>query len=522
MPSGWSLRSHRSGARRRRLLVRAAVIGLAAFLAVLPSQAAPPADASPLASPVTVGAPGLPRLGGDIHWAEMAKLLASDREELDDLGWSVAISHSGDVALLGAPNDDDNGGASGSAYVFRFDGSQWMEEAKLLPDDGFRGHQFGVSVALSAAGDVALVGAPFNDDNGDGSGSAYVFRFDGSQWSQEAKIIPADNAAGDVFGIHVAISPDGTIAFASATAADHLGGSSGAVYVFRFNGGQWVEEATILPSDGAGGQIFGSALAVSGAGDRLLVGAWGEANNTGSAYVFQFDGLDWIEEAKLVANDAAPGRWFGSSAALSDLGDVALIGAMFDFDNGPSSGSAYVFRLNGSQWSQEAKLLASDGDDDDRFGRSVALSASGDLALVGAPASDNPPSTGAVYVYRFDGLQWLEVTELLPGPPGGGSVGRSVSLTPTADRALVGAPGTFDQDIGGNTGAAFVFDGTKCSGVPGDLDGDGDVDIVDFSTFAACFGQPPVDQCVCADMDNDGDIDIVDFSTFAAQFGTGP
>ena len=315
---------------------------------------------------------------------EFQKLLASDGALGDTLGFSVGVS--GDVAVVGAPFDDDAGGSSGSAYVYRNDGSGWVEEQKLLASDGAPADQFGVSVSVS--GDVAVVGALFDDDAGGSSGSAYVYRYDGSAW---------------------------------------------------------VEEQKLVASDAGGGELFGT-VAVSG--DVALVGAKGADNNSGSAYVYRYDGSGWVEEQKLLASDGADGDNFGGAVSVS--GDVAAIGADRDGDNGPTSGSAYVFGYDGSSWVEEQKLLASDGAAGDQYG--VSVSVSGAAAVVGAWGADN--FSGVAYVYRDDGSSWVEELKLLASDAAGGdSLGFSVGAS--GNVAVAGAKGR--DDNGSRSGAAYVY-----------------------------------------------------------------
>ena len=132
------------------------------------------------------------------------KITASDGAAADFFGWSVSIS--GDYAVVGAFGDDDNGEEAGSAYIFKRNGTFWAQEAKLLPSDGEVIDRFGFSVSIS--GDYTIVGAPNDDDNGTLSGSAYVYKRTGTSWAQEAKLLPADGAAIDEFGWSVSISGD--------------------------------------------------------------------------------------------------------------------------------------------------------------------------------------------------------------------------------------------------------------------------------------------------------------------------
>ena len=139
------------------------------------------------------------------------------------------VAPDGDTALIGAVHDDYNGMFSGSAYVFTRTGGVWSEQAKLLPADGAVGDSFGNSVALD--GDTVVIGALYDNANGPQSGSAYVFTRTDGVWSEQAKLLPADGAEGDNFGGDVAL--DGDTAVIGAHGDDDNGDYSGAAYVFR-------------------------------------------------------------------------------------------------------------------------------------------------------------------------------------------------------------------------------------------------------------------------------------------------
>eukprot|EP01045_Picozoa_sp_COSAG04_P032303 COSAG04_NODE_6285_length_1365_cov_10.737757_1_plen_226_part_01 len=190
------------------------------------------------------------------------KLLASDGAGDDRFGYSVAVS--GAVAVVGAYRNDDAGDGSGSAYVFeqQQDGS-WLEAQKLVASDGVGDDRFGYRVAVSGA--VAVVGAYYDDDAGDDSGSAYVFERqpDGS-WLEVQKLVASDGAGYDYFGCSVAVS--GTVAVVGARLDDDAGDGSGSAYVFeQQDDGSWLEAQKLVASDGAAGDYFGASVAVSGA-----------------------------------------------------------------------------------------------------------------------------------------------------------------------------------------------------------------------------------------------------------------
>jgi hypothetical protein len=336
-------------------------------------------------------------------WSQQAKLTAEDGAAGDEFGGSVALS--GGMALIGARRDDDNGDGSGAAYVFTRSGVGWNQQAKLTAADGAAGAEFGYSVALS--GDTAVIGAARDDDKGDDSGSVYVFTRSGTDWSQQAKLTAADGAKGDVFGISVALSGDTVVV--GADLDDDKGEDSGAAYVFTRSKGTWSQQAKLTATDGEAVDIFGVRVALSG--DTALIAARRDDDDvkgadSGSAYVFIRSGTSWIQQAKLTAEDAEAGDMFGYNVALS--ADTAVITAAMDDDKGDGSGAAYVFTRSGAGWNQQAKLTAPDGAADDVFGWSVALSSN--TALIGAPTSIFmlPGGSGSAYVFERSGSSWSQ------------------------------------------------------------------------------------------------------------------
>ena len=380
-------------------------------------------------------------------WVETQILQADDSEEADNFG--IAVSLNGDRALIGAWGDDDNGNESGSAYVFDFSGGEWSQTAKITSSDGAASDHFGSSVSLS--GDRALIGAYGDDDNGGESGSAYIFDFSGGVWGQTTKLTASDGVVDDQFGISVSLSGDRVLI--GAWGDDDNGGQSGSAYIFDFTGGVWGQTAKLTATDGAFGHFFGNKVSLSG--DRALIGAIGDDDNggsSGSAYIFDFSGGVWGQTAKLTASDGTTNDLFGVSVSLS--GDRALIGAHFDDDNGGMSGSAYIFDFSGGVWSQTTKLTASDGASSDQFGFSVSLS--GDRVLIGSPYDDdNASDSGSAYIFDYSGGLWSQTTKLTAvDGAAGDSFGFSVSLS--GDRALIGAYG--DDDNAAESGSVYIFD----------------------------------------------------------------
>jgi len=334
-------------------------------------------------------------------WTEQAKLIASDAAASDAFGTSVAVS--GDTAVIGAYQDDDGGSSSGSAYVYVRSGGVWTQQAKLTAADAAANDYFGYSVAVS--GDTAVVGAYLDDRPnpvGADAGAAYVFVRTGGVWTQQAKLTAAsDAAAGDQFGYSVAVSGD--TALVGSIHDTHQGGAdAGSAYVFIRAGGVWTQQAKLTASDAAAGDLFGCSVAVSG--DTGVVGADSDddaGTSTGSAYVFVRTGGVWTQQAKLIASEAAAGDLFGGSVAMS--GNTAVVGARGEnYAGAIDLGSAYVFVRTGGIWIEQARLTASDAAAGDNFGISAAVS--GDSALVGAYLDDHAGgiSAGSAYSFSLD------------------------------------------------------------------------------------------------------------------------
>ena len=335
-------------------------------------------------------------------WTQQQKLLAS---EAGEFGYSLSLS--GDTAIIGAPYADDNGATdSGCAYVFTRTGTTWTKQQKLLASDGTAGDVFGYSVSLN--GNTALIGAAGDDGNQAYSGSAYVFTRTGTTWTQQAKLLASDGWKYGGFGWSVSLSGDTALI---GVPWDHdNGANSGSAYVFTRTGTSWTQQTKLLASDGAAEDIFGVSVSLSG--DTVLIGADGYAfspSGLGSAYVFIRTGTTWTQQAKFLASDGAAGDEFGWSVSLS--GDTALIGACYDDDNGGASGSAYVFTRTSTTWTQQQKLISSDGGVGSRFGYSVSLD--GDTALIGAYYETDYETHGSAYVFTRTGTTWTEQTKLL-------------------------------------------------------------------------------------------------------------
>lgn len=396
------------------------------------------------------------------------KLVPDAVDRNDAFGRSVALSADGSTALIGAPKDGNSkSGKSGAAYVFGQDNGGWKQHAKLVPADADEGDRFGQSVAVSGDGETALVSAFFDEDpNGSRSGSVYVFTNNEGRWSQQAKLVPTDGDPGDTFGIEIALSKNGTMALVGAPSDDTANGDgAGSAYVFEQTGGRWQQEIKLAPTDGGPNDEFGGAVALSSRPPRALIGAWRTNRATdefvGSAYVFSKDTDSWTLDEKLVPREATEDAFFGGAVALSKNGGTAVVGAFGDESpSGDRSGSAYVYSRGGEGWEQEHKLTPEEGNSHDYFGGSIAVYESGPAVIVGARNDEEPNGTEAGSAYGFtktnDG--WRQQAKLVPED--GASYdhfGNSVAIANDRCISIIGSPGD-DNPNGSGAGSAYIFE----------------------------------------------------------------
>ena len=264
-----------------------------------------------------------------------------------------------------------------------------FQKAKLTAGDAAAGDDFGVSVALF--GSTAVVGAP---NKSSAAGVAYVFvRSSSGTWLQQAELSDPGGASRDEFGSAVALYKSTTVIGALGT-----NGLTGAAYVFtRSSAGTWSQQAELTASDGTPGDDLGSSVAL--AGSTAEVGAPFENSDTGAAYVFALA----YQQAELTASDGTTGEDFGYSVALA--GSTAVVGTP---EANGGTGAAYVFVRSGQTWSQQADLTVPGGTVSDFFGYSVAFA--GSTAVVGAPGRNS--NTGTVYLYTRSNGTWSQRAEL--------------------------------------------------------------------------------------------------------------
>ncbi len=358
---------------------------------------------------------------GESFFGETEVVPSDEHHEL----FGRAVDLEGDRLVVGAPWRSDGIGNAGATYVFQRDAAgHWQQLVRLAASDAEFHAWLGWSVALD--GDRFVAGAPNqNRDDLLDVGAAYVFERDaGGQWLEVAKLIPSDGAEGDQFGWSVAL--DGDRVIVGSRDADLPAPNAGAAYVFeRDAGGTWLEAARFSASDTATGDDFGESVALQG--ERLVVGAFahdGADENSGAAYVFEPSPEgEWQEVARLAASDEDGFDRFGASVALD--GESVVVGATGAGESG--EGAAYLFTRDANgQWQEAARLVSDDPEEQITFGGSVDLE--GSRVAVGDPSANS--FTGAVFLFEPDaGGEWRQVWKLVASDAEtSGTFGDSVAL----------------------------------------------------------------------------------------------
>jgi hypothetical protein len=382
--------------------------------------------------PVAAYSPGVVSIDRSPPFITELKLSPHDAAEGDKFGESVSID--GDYLIVGASGS----GQSGAAYTYKREGTAWVEDAKLTPNDGGIGDCFGRFVAIDS--DYAFVAAPYH-----GGGAVYIFRHEAASWNQQTivsigsdlgQILDGMKVGGDYMAVRAwSFYPDRVCR----------------IGIFKRNGTAYALQTVLQPT--ASGIYFGGSMAIDG--EYLLAGItqqfyWGR--DFVGVYVFKRDGESWVKQGTLTHSDFSIYDDFGASIAI--CGNDALIGAPGSRPGGYYfSGAVYVFRRAGDAWYQEKKLLPGDLMKDLHLGAGIVVD--GDLAIMGLSSEDvQGYALGAVEIYKHMETSWVSQGEIRTRNADKYSDFAS-SVAVSGDYALIGAP--YDTYHGDYSGSAFVY-----------------------------------------------------------------
>lgn len=376
---------------------------------------------------------------------EEAKLTASDKSADAFFGGKVAFDSTGARIVVGINSLD---ASAGKAYVFVREGATWTQEAVITDPIAGSGSRFGHCVSISGLGDRIAVGAPQRYDTETGysnNGILHVYSRTNSVWTLEKTVKASDPVqVGAQFGSAVKLNSDGTRMVVGAYLDTRSSTEVGRAYVFVRNGAVWTQEAALAASDPVQSARFGYSVSITEDGTRVAIGAYsftGTAQFQGKVYIFLRTNTSWAQEAALVATDAAASAYYGTSCDISGDGTRLVVGAYMASATYTNQGKIYVYVRNSTTWSLETTLTASDAAANTYLGLSSAINKDGSKIVTAAYlASGTVSQQGKAYIFSRTGSTWTQQIALTASDAASGDTyGRSVAITPTGDRVAVGA-----------------------------------------------------------------------------------
>ena len=398
----------------------------------------------------------------------------------DGFGNSVSLSGDGNTLAVGSPREDDVGiFDSGAVYIFNRIGSDWNQQAYIMPSIMNSYAYFGGSVSLSDDGNILAVGARGDD-------VVYIYSRSGNDWNLQAYVKASNTEIYDDFGYSISLSGSGNTLAVGATGEDsstsgintipdNLAETAGAVYVFSRSGSDWSQQAYIKADKTEINDYFGSSVSLSNDGDTLAVGSgiyavWPVYSK--AVYLFSRSGSEWSQEASIETINSGSEVYEGTTVSLSGDGNTVVFNATDDE-------AVYVFDRSGSDWSQQAYIKAGNAEQDDIFGYSISLSGDGNTLAVGATGEDSGTSgintspdnllgsAGAAYVFSRSGSDWSQQAYIKSRNPGWSDrFGNSISLSDDGNTLAVGAQeedssttgiNSIPDDLATNAGAVYLY-----------------------------------------------------------------
>lgn len=372
----------------------------------------------------------------------------------DYFGAFVRLNDDGNVLAVSGTRNDDGGVEAGHVRVFEWDGSSWIQRGDDI-DGEMADDRLGTGLAINASGDVIAIGAPFNDNIFSNGGHVKIFEWNGTQWNQKGSSI--DSVEPDEsLGFRTDLDASGDTVVVSAIQNDNAGLDAGEIRVYDWNGSSWIQRGNSIPGEAIGDWI-GFSVEISDDGLTLIGGA--PRNNTngtlsGSAYVFEWDGSDWVSKGDIIRGEAAEDNC-GASVSINSDGSIIAVGAQLNDGGALNAGHVRVFEWDGTQWLQLGDALEGEGETD-TFGLFIDLTASGDIIAVGARLNDDGgDNAGTTYIFQWDGTVWSSLGDSILGE---GEMDQSgaVSLNATGGRIAIGA--FLNDGTGTNAGHARVFE----------------------------------------------------------------
>lgn len=374
-------------------------------------------------------------------------------------GHGVSLSADGSRIVIGAPSGTGNTAQSGVVRIFNFNGANWVQ---MGPDINGQNQfdSFGHVVSMSDAGTRFATSAPGFDANGNSSGKAAVFEYNGSAWVQIGADILGE-AASDLFGDDLELSADGNRLVVCTPFNEGAVGvpGSGHARVYEYDGNNWVQLGADIDGIASSGNI-GRAASISGNGNRIVVGGSGlESPPKGVVQVYEYNGSAWVQIGTDLVGENFGGdiEAYGTEVAISDDGNIIAVGANQQNFTFADHGAVFIYEYSGSAWVQKGTTIYGQKGDD-HLGRhyGIALSADGDRLFVSAEDNDDAGVlAGEAYIFDWNGSAWVQFGNDIQGEDPQDRFGFAVAMTPSGSH--VAASSIRNDDAGNNTGSVRVY-----------------------------------------------------------------
>ena len=378
-----------------------------------------------------------------------------DGEAVNDLsGSSVSISSDGNTVAIGAHYNEGNGYHAGHVRIYNYNGTTWAQLGADI-DGEAASNLSGKSVSLSADGNIVAIGANFNEGNGNNAGHVRIYAYNGTSWVQLGADIDGEET-GDQFGYSVSLSADGNTVAIGAPYNDGNVYNAGHVRIYTYNGTSWAQLGADIDGEDTS-DLSGSSVSLSADGNTVAIGAYqngGTASDAGHVRIYTYNGTSWAQLGADIDGEAVDDL-SGKSVSLSADGNIVAIGANENNGNGGNAGHVRIYAYNGTSWVQLGADI--DGEDaSDYSGYSVSLSADGNIVAIGAYGNDgNSGNAGHVRIYDYNGTSWAQLGSDIDGEAAWDQSGISVSLSADGNSVVIGA--NRNEGNGSNAGHARIY-----------------------------------------------------------------
>lgn len=394
---------------------------------------------------------------------------SSSDDAVNKISWTVTGLTANTVYYVRARHKGTTYGygawSTGSSFQTKLAYYPANEEGKLIAGDRAANDYFGRTLSISGDGTRAAVSSYLTDVGGTvDAGAVYVFLRTGSSWTQEAKITAADKATSDQFSVNRLDATGARLVVGAINKTVSGTVSAGQVYVYSRSGTTWTQEAVIYPAaDVANLKYFGTSIELDNDATRVIIGSdystESSVTNSGAVYIYSRSGTNWTQEAKLVASDISANASFGRSVAITPDGTRCVVGShRLTVSSFSQAGAAYVFSRSGTAWTQEAKVTSNSPAANDFFGFSVSIDNTGTRIAVGAyqKTTSQTSQGGMAYIFSRSGTAWTQEAVVQAADNGTAYFGFRVFIDKTGSY-LYASSHVHAAGSTLNAGAVYVF-----------------------------------------------------------------